>query len=211
MHSSGSVRPARHAARHADAVEALEEALASLRTDGDHATIARAMLALATAVTNLGDPRVWTLPEEAIVLLEPLGPTPDLVVALGHLSTNATLRGRPEEGARSPIGRWRSPTSSAFIPLMPSVGEAWRGPPWGTRAASRTNDRRSLSRPNRARVTKGPCSGTTWGWTFGAMRGRTHPLKPWPGDLVRAGARDRLASRHADPEQTRSALRHVRA
>ena len=91
---------ARHAARHADAVEALEEALASLRTDGDHATIARAMLALATAVTNLGDPRVWTLPEEAFVLLEPLGPTPDLVVALGHLSTNATLRGRPEEGAR---------------------------------------------------------------------------------------------------------------
>ena len=101
------------------------------------------MLALASAVTNLGDPRVWTLPEEAFVLLEPLEPRPTWWLRLAICQRTRPCEDGLKKGPATPVRRWRSPTSSAFIPLMPSAGEAWRGPPWGTRAALKTNGQRS--------------------------------------------------------------------
>jgi class 3 adenylate cyclase/tetratricopeptide (TPR) repeat protein len=88
------------AGRLAESEEALEEATASFRARGDPAATARAMLMHAVPLQGLGDPRGWTLPLEALALLEPLPPGPDLVAALTDVSAIETLSGRPEAGIR---------------------------------------------------------------------------------------------------------------
>jgi tetratricopeptide (TPR) repeat protein len=70
------------AGRFTEAAEALEEALASFRAEGDLTDAARAMGTLGLVLGSLGDPRAWSLPVEALMLLEPLGPSPELVGAL---------------------------------------------------------------------------------------------------------------------------------
>jgi tetratricopeptide (TPR) repeat protein len=53
---------------------------------------------LAQVYFRLGDPRSWELPAEALELLEPLGPSGDLVDALTEVARSAALRGRSQEG-----------------------------------------------------------------------------------------------------------------
>jgi class 3 adenylate cyclase/tetratricopeptide (TPR) repeat protein len=88
------------AGRSAEAAAALEEAIDSLRAKGDIPATARAMGALSVVATNLGDPRQWTLPAEALVLLEPLGPTPELVGALTEVVRAEALQGRLADAVR---------------------------------------------------------------------------------------------------------------
>jgi class 3 adenylate cyclase/tetratricopeptide (TPR) repeat protein len=88
------------AGREAEAGEALEEATASFRERGDPAATARAMLMHAGPLQTLGDPRGWTLTADALALLEPLPPGPDLVTALSDMAGEETVLGRPEAGSR---------------------------------------------------------------------------------------------------------------
>ena len=54
----------------------------------------------ARCFSQLGDPRGWTLPAEALALLEPLPPGPELVAALTAVARVETLQGRNEAGIR---------------------------------------------------------------------------------------------------------------
>jgi class 3 adenylate cyclase/tetratricopeptide (TPR) repeat protein len=85
------------AARASEAAEALEEAIASFRSAGEIPAAARAMGTLAYVLSSLGDPRQWTLPVEALALLEPLGPSPSLVGALTEVVYVHSLQGRQED------------------------------------------------------------------------------------------------------------------
>ncbi len=85
-----------HAGRMADAMEALEEAMTSFRAQGDLLAAARAMGSLSNVLYRLGDPRWADLPAEAVVLLEPLPPGPELVSALTELARTEALQGRSE-------------------------------------------------------------------------------------------------------------------
>ena len=88
------------AGRYADAAEALEEATAAFRARGDPAATAMAMLRYSGPLQEFGDPRGWTLAPEALALLEPLPPGPDLVTALIDVAGTETISGRPEAGIR---------------------------------------------------------------------------------------------------------------
>ena len=85
------------AGRSAEAAAALEEAIASLSAKRDIPATARAMGALSVVATNLGDPRQWTLPAQALALLEPIGPSPNLVGALTEVVRAEALQGRLAE------------------------------------------------------------------------------------------------------------------
>ncbi len=87
-----------HGGRYAEAAAALEDAVASLRARGGPVLTAQALVELGLVFFRLGDPRAWTLSAEAVALLEPLGSSPDLVVALTEVARIAVLQGRPEEG-----------------------------------------------------------------------------------------------------------------
>ena len=56
---------------------------------------------LGLVLGRLGDPRQWTLPVEALALLEPLGPSPELVGALIEVAAVDALQGRSEEAIRT--------------------------------------------------------------------------------------------------------------
>ncbi len=88
------------AGRYAEAAEALEEAIALLSAGGDFPAAARTMGILSIVFTRLGDPRQWTLPVEALALLEPLPPGPELVGALTEVVYGETIQGRPAQGVR---------------------------------------------------------------------------------------------------------------
>ena len=60
----------------------MEEAIELFRADGDMTHTVSAMGQLSVTLFQQGDPRWATLPPEALTLLEPLGPSPDLVRAL---------------------------------------------------------------------------------------------------------------------------------
>lgn len=86
------------AGRYADAVTALEEAIAALKSSGDLPAAAEAMTQLSTALSRLGDPRWATLSSEEVALLSPLPPSPQLVDALASLAVDECLQGRPQIG-----------------------------------------------------------------------------------------------------------------
>ena len=85
------------AGRYAEAAEALQEAVASLRARGDIPAAARAMGTLGLVLGSLGDPRAWSLPVDALTLLEPLGPSPELVGALIEVVRADALQARSED------------------------------------------------------------------------------------------------------------------
>ncbi len=91
---------AQSAGRYTEAAEALEDSVTAFRVAGEVAAAARAMAELAAVLSILGDPRTWTLPVEALALLEPLGPSPALLGALTEVAAKDALRGRPEEAIR---------------------------------------------------------------------------------------------------------------
>ena len=90
----------KQAGRLVEASEALEEAVVSFRARGDLSAAALAMAALGWALRSLGDPRSLTLTGEALALLEPLPPGPELVRALNEMTAMETLQGRSEAGIR---------------------------------------------------------------------------------------------------------------
>ena len=89
-----------HVGRLADAAEALEEAIASFGERGDRLAAARAMGTLAEVLYRTGEPRWAELPAEAVALLEPLPPGPELVSALTDLARAEALQGKAEAGVR---------------------------------------------------------------------------------------------------------------
>jgi len=92
-------RAALDAGRYAEAAEALEEAIPSLRAQGDLPSAARAMRALGDTLVSLRDPRGPRLFDEALALLEPLEPGPELVEALTTVGYEENSRVGPEDGA----------------------------------------------------------------------------------------------------------------
>jgi class 3 adenylate cyclase/tetratricopeptide (TPR) repeat protein len=88
------------AGRYTDAAEALEEAVRSLRARGDLPSAARAMRALGDTLVILRDPRGSRLFSEALALVEPLPPGPELVEALTTVGYEENSRAGPEDGAR---------------------------------------------------------------------------------------------------------------
>jgi class 3 adenylate cyclase/tetratricopeptide (TPR) repeat protein len=88
------------AGRLAEASGALDEAIVLFRAKGDLPGAATLMGTLGKVFGSLGDPRTWTLPAEALVLLEPLGPSPELIAALTEVAVVDALQGRSEEAIR---------------------------------------------------------------------------------------------------------------
>jgi class 3 adenylate cyclase/tetratricopeptide (TPR) repeat protein len=88
------------AGRYGDAKGALEQAIASFRSASDIPAAAKAMGTLAAVFSRLGDPRQWTLPREALRILEPLGPAPALVAALTEVARVEALQRRSEDALR---------------------------------------------------------------------------------------------------------------
>jgi class 3 adenylate cyclase/tetratricopeptide (TPR) repeat protein len=88
------------AGRLAEASGALDEAIALFRARGDLPGAATLMGTLGKVLGSLGDPRTWTLPAEALVLLEPLGPSPELIAALTEVAVVDALQGRSEDAIR---------------------------------------------------------------------------------------------------------------
>ena len=82
--------------RHRDAVDALDAAVGLYRAVGDVGAEARTLNQLILPLARLGDPRAWTLPSQALLLLEPLGPSPELVGALIESAVDGALQGRYE-------------------------------------------------------------------------------------------------------------------
>jgi hypothetical protein len=91
---------AMQAGRSVEAAGALDEAIASFRARGDLAATTRVMATLVPVLHRLGDPRWSELPVEALALLEPLPPGPDLVRALWQVADGEALQGRSEAGVR---------------------------------------------------------------------------------------------------------------
>jgi len=79
-----------HAGRYTEAAAALEEAVTLFRARGDLPAAGMAMRQLARVMSDLGDPRAFTLPVEALAILEPLGPSPELVALLAACASAAT-------------------------------------------------------------------------------------------------------------------------
>ena len=144
---------AHQAGRFAEAAEALEEAIAVVPGAGDLPAAARAMATLGNVLRRLGDPRQWTLPAEALALLEPLPPGPELVEALTEVAATEILHGRSEDGVRyaeralalaEELGLARPARALGFRGLARSD--------LGDRGGSRTCARRSCSRPRPGRA-----------------------------------------------------------
>ena len=88
------------AGRYVEAAAALEEAVVAFRARGELLAAARAMGTLSAVLLRTGDPRGWELPAQALELLEPLGPSPALIAALGEVAAGDALEGRHEEAVR---------------------------------------------------------------------------------------------------------------
>ena len=88
------------AARYVDAAQALDEAITALRASGEVPAATTAMITLSKMVGRLGDPRSGELAAEALELLEPLAPGPELVAALTEMAIIESIHGRAEDGLR---------------------------------------------------------------------------------------------------------------
>ena len=86
--------------RSAEAVEALEEAISTYRERGDLRAAARAMFTLVPVVLALGEARTFEIGAQALAILEPLSPGPELVGALIEVARAQTLGGQMAEGVR---------------------------------------------------------------------------------------------------------------
>ena len=76
-----------------EAARAYEQAIELFRARGDVISLARAMAGYGLVLHWLGDPRWRTLSTEALVLVEPLGPSTDLVRALAEEAGSRMLWG----------------------------------------------------------------------------------------------------------------------
>ena len=88
---------AQYAARFAEAAAALDEAIDAYRAVGDLPAAATAMTLLSRISQHLQDPRTSSLPDEALALLEPLGPSPALVEVLAEVTAHQAIAGASEQ------------------------------------------------------------------------------------------------------------------
>jgi class 3 adenylate cyclase/tetratricopeptide (TPR) repeat protein len=86
--------------RATEAAASLEEAITAFRATGDIPAAAAAMGTLSVVLRVTGDHRQWTLPVEALSLLEPHGPSPAFVDALTEVAVVDALQGRSAEAIR---------------------------------------------------------------------------------------------------------------
>jgi class 3 adenylate cyclase/tetratricopeptide (TPR) repeat protein len=77
-----------------EAARALEEAIEAFRNHGDVRAMALAMGWLQIALVRMGDPPSQALSAEALAVLEPLGPSPELVKALNEEAAWSYLMGK---------------------------------------------------------------------------------------------------------------------
>jgi len=91
---------AMHAGRLLEAKGSLEEAVAAFQAGGDLCAAARAMGLLCDVLREYGDPRWMELPDQAVALLEPLAPGPELVEALSYRAASEYLQGHNDEALR---------------------------------------------------------------------------------------------------------------
>jgi class 3 adenylate cyclase/tetratricopeptide (TPR) repeat protein len=85
-------------ARSAEAAEAFEEAISAFHERGDLLAEAGAMFQLIAAIFVLGDARSYEIGAQALAILEPLPPGPELVDALIEVARARTLSGEPMQG-----------------------------------------------------------------------------------------------------------------
>ena len=85
-------------ARSAEAAEAFEEAISVFHERGDVLAEAGAMFQLVAAFFVLGEARSYEIGAQALAILEPLPPGPELVEALIEVSRARTLSGELAEG-----------------------------------------------------------------------------------------------------------------
>ena len=88
------------AGRITDAAEALEEAIALCKEEGDRAGAARAISTLGRTLIHLGDPRWTALPTDALALLEPLPRGAEYAAMLVELSRVDAMTGQHEAAIR---------------------------------------------------------------------------------------------------------------
>jgi tetratricopeptide (TPR) repeat protein len=88
------------AGRAAEAAAALEEAIAAFHDRGDPRAEARAMFPLVQVMLELGDPRTFEMGDQALAILEPLSPGPELVGALIEVARASALGAESVEGVR---------------------------------------------------------------------------------------------------------------
>jgi class 3 adenylate cyclase/tetratricopeptide (TPR) repeat protein len=116
------------AARYGEAVEALEEAIALFRVRRDLQALAAAMIDLSSLLTRLGDPRRRAVAAEALVLLEPLGPSPEYIDALATMASLEALEGSFERAGE---------LAGRALTLAEELGSPRRAHALNTRASCR--------------------------------------------------------------------------
>jgi class 3 adenylate cyclase/tetratricopeptide (TPR) repeat protein len=119
-----------HAGRHVAAEEALQEAVELFRGRGDVRATARTLGMLTAVLFTRGDGRRTQLPAEAVALLEPLPPGPELVEAL------------TEQAALEAIQSWNELALLHADRALDLAGQLGLGRParaLGFRAAARTS------------------------------------------------------------------------
>jgi tetratricopeptide (TPR) repeat protein len=82
----------------AEAAAALEEAIETFQERGDIPAASRAMFTLVQVMSSAGDPRTFEIGAEALALLEPLPPGPELVGALIEVARARVLGGESADG-----------------------------------------------------------------------------------------------------------------
>ncbi|MHB8612306.1 MAG: adenylate/guanylate cyclase domain-containing protein [Candidatus Dormibacteraceae bacterium] len=92
---------ARQVGRHAEAGQALEEAAAGFRAQGDVIGAARTMTTLANVLWHMGDPRPREVAAEAVALLESGAPVAELVAAYAESARLEALSGEYSEAIKS--------------------------------------------------------------------------------------------------------------
>jgi tetratricopeptide (TPR) repeat protein len=85
-----------HDGRFKEAATAFEEAIAIERAAQDVAAAAQIMGTYASCLRIFGDPRARSVAEEAVALLDPLGPSPRSAEAIARVASQDAVAGRPD-------------------------------------------------------------------------------------------------------------------
>ena len=182
-----------HAGRYGEAKEALEEAISAFQAAGDRFAPPPGRWARSADVLyRLGDPRLGgRCPQQAVALLEPLPPGPELVSALTELARAEALQGRNEAGLgyaeqALTLAERARPAPARPRPRLPRPGPQQPRRPG---AGSTTSGRRSRSPPRPGRAARSPSSTTTCGRRCGLRRPCARLEVHAGGDRFRAGPR----------------------
>ena len=104
-------------ARLPDAAADFDEGIAYLLKSGELTQAGEAMCYYADILARQDDPRAWELTDDALVLLESVPPSPQLVIALAHKAMDLVMRLDP--GQALPVAR-RAKRLAADLGLAPS-------------------------------------------------------------------------------------------